>query len=420
MEHDTLVFDGSSPAELVDPPAPQPILTDRAGDDPHGFYRKWRAISPLVEFRGDDAPVDLLQATRHDDVQQLVSDPRTRQFETELLGFRGISSGPLFDFYDNVMLASNPPVHQKRRAPLSRTFAFKLMDAWRPHIRALAHQLIDEATHNDEIDFTTNVAAQLPPRIVASVMGLDQVDVDHFLALVRICSRGLSNFPDEEFERIDAAMGELVEYVKTQIADRRKAPRDDVLSAYARDVDAGGELSEAEQLAQIAAVILAGSDTTRTGITAMMSELLTRPEQWRKIKAAPEQLAANTALEALRFEPPVATIPRITLEDIAVGDRVAPAGRVLSLSVLSALRDPNTIRDPDEFYVDREDIPRWLLTFGGGAHRCLGEALARAEMEEMLIVAADRMATAELIDKKPRVIGAIGIRDVGELRVRLK
>ncbi len=414
------ILDGDQPAVIAEPPAPQQIWRDRSAGDAHGYYRKWRAVSPLLEYCGQDAPIRLLQATRHADVTSLLRDPRTRQFETEVLELRGIKDGALHDFMSHVMLASNPPVHARRRAPLSRTFAFGLMDAWRPHIRELSRTLIRDAAASGEIAFTTDIASRLPPRIVASVLGLDQVDVDHFLGLVRTCSRGLSNFPLEAFPAIDAAMAELVAYVEHAMAERRTTPRDDVLSAYTRTVADDGVLSHAEQLAQIAGVILAGSDTTRTGITSMMSQLLRHPDQWALVRSDPHAYAANTVLESLRYEPPVGTIPRITLEDVEVGDRVAPGGRVVSLSVLSALRDPEAIAEPDRFDVTRTDIPNWLVVFGAGAHRCLGEALARAEMEEMLIAAAELLGDAEIVGPPPEVVGSIGIRDIGELTLRAR
>lgn len=404
---------------IARPPAPQPVTATR-GEDVHAFYRRWRPVSPLLELVSDQTPIPMLLVTRHNDAVTLLTDPRTRQFETELLALRGVEHGPLFAFFDNVMLASNPPVHAARRAPLSRAFAFKLMDAWRPHIRRLAHDLISQSMEDGLVAFNAKVASQIPPRIVASVLGLDPGDVDHFLALVRVCSRGLSNFPAEDLPAIDAAMAELTAYVADQMAKRRAKPATDVLTAYVATVDATNALSEAEKLAQLAGVILAGSDTTRTGITAMMSELLKRPEQWALVCADPAAHAANAVLETLRFHPPVGSIPRITLQDIEVGDRIAPAGRVVSLSVISALRDPDVISDPDEFDVTRTDIPRWLLSFGGGAHRCLGEALARAEMEETLIAAAERLPRAALVGEPPVMRGATGIRDIGELTLRVR
>ena len=120
--------------------------------------------------------------------------------------------------------------------------------------------------------------------------------------------------------------------------------------------------------------------------------------------------------EAMRFEPSVASTSRITTENIEVGGVVLPAGRMVVLSTMSSMRDERAYERPDVFDISRTDQPRLHPVFGGGAHRCLGEALARVELEESLAVLAARIPQLRL-DKAPAIKGHTGIRRVDSMRL---
>ena len=115
-------------ADRSEPPTISTAVLDR---DPHGVFRRHRILTPLIK-REDGAYVVILA----EDVERLATDPRTRQVETELLQSRGVTEGALFDFYKNSMLFSNGPDHRRRRAPLSRVFASRLIAELRPRMRA--------------------------------------------------------------------------------------------------------------------------------------------------------------------------------------------------------------------------------------------------------------------------------------------
>ncbi len=391
----------------------QPLAVDleefRA--DPHAAFRRVRPLAPLVALPGP-----MLLATRFADVDAMLTDPRTRQVETEGLQLRAITSGPLWDFFSNVMLTSNAPAHPRRRAPVARTFVYKLMDAWRPAIRALAHALIDENRARGAMDLRDDFAALIPARIIAKIIGLPEREAPRFTSIVYRFSRGLSGFADDQLADINAAGEELRAYVEATLNNRRATPQDDFISAYAASVDAAGDLTEMEVIAQIMGLILAGSDTTRMAITVMVSMLLERPDQWEAVRDDPT-LAKGAAAEALRMEPPVGGIPRIPSEPIEVGGVRVAAESFLVMSTLAALRDPAQFTDPDTFDVRRADHPKWHLAFGAGVHKCLGEALARAEMEEALIAIAEALPDLRLTGGPARVKGFTALRGVDPLPV---
>jgi len=120
--------------------------------------------------------------------------------------------------------------------------------------------------------------------------------------------------------------------------------------------------------------------------------------------------------EGLRFQPVVSAIPRITLRDIEVDGYLIPEGSVFAISLVAALRDPDVFADPHTFNIHRTDQQRWHYVFGAGAHRCVGEALARAEMEETMAVIARLAPNTKLIGNPPKY-GSGGIRPIDQMQV---
>ncbi len=198
--------DDSHSARRSDPPTVSTAALDR---DPHGVFRRHRNFTPLIQ-REDGAYVAILA----EDVERLATDPRTRQIETELLQLRGVTEGALFDFFKNSMLLSNGPDHRRRRAPLSRAFASRLITELRPRMRAIAGRLIDSVYAQGEMNFLDQFAAPLPAEIISEILGLPETDVPRFTGWVYQLSRALSaSFTREEVPEIDAAAGHLTAYV---------------------------------------------------------------------------------------------------------------------------------------------------------------------------------------------------------------
>ena len=384
---------------------------DEFRPDPHKGYARYRPLGALIDF-GSGMPMVI----RHDDAQRLMNDPGTRQAETEVLEWRGIRSGALYDFYANTMLLSNPPRHAVRRAPVARTFAYKLVEAWRPRVRAIMHELIDKMQESDSSDFLAMIASPLPSRLIAEIIGAPGEDAPSFAKLVYTMSRGLGAFRDEEFPEIDAAAEKLNTYVADLVEGRREISNGEFLADYKSRVSEAGELSSAETLMQIVSLVIAGSDTTRFAMTAMVYLLMKHRDQWEELCRNPG-LAAGAVREALRYEPPVGSLGRFVVDSVAVDGIELHKGTILQISLLSAQRDETVFNDPQKFDIHRNDHPRWSLTFGFGAHRCLGEALARAELEEALGVLCERLPGLKLAGPPPQFKGHVGIRGITPMHV---
>jgi hypothetical protein len=392
-----------------------PILVPAAELElhPHRVYKAHRPLTPFIK-REDG----IFVAIRASDVEQLATDPRTRQMQAELALSRGVTQGPLFDFFNNTMLLSNGPEHRKRRAPFSRAFALRVINDLRPQVRKIVNGLIDEHYAQRELRFRDQLAAGIPARVIADLLGIAPADIPEFTRNVYQLSRSLApSFSRADVPELDAAAHTLTDYVEFLLNERRREPREDLLTSYLQAVEEAEVLSHIEVLIQVVTIILAGSDTTRAALTIQLSLLMQNREQWDAVCRDPS-LVRGAVLESLRYEPSVGSFPRFTLEPIEIEGRTVPANSALSMSTLAAMRDPALYRDPDRFDISRTDHPRRPMIFGAGAHRCLGETLALLELEETLAALAERLPGLDLVGDAPTVFGSGGIRRVDEMPVR--
>lgn len=391
-----------------------PILSYQSlNATPHEIYSKHRPNFPFLQRE-----CGVFLVLRAKDVKALISDPRTRQVETELATARGISGGPVMDLISNSLLFSNGDAHRRRRQPLSRCFAFRMMEGLRPTIRSLAEELVTHRLGDGEMRLRDDYATAIPAITIAGILGIPRCDVPLFTSLSARVSKILTtSWTNEDLPDIEAAITELSSYVAGLIDDRRKRPRGDFLSDYVSSVDEAGEMSALEAVMQIVSVVLGGTDTTRTAIVIMVGLLLgQRDGMWQRLRHHPDMVAAAVS-ECSRYEPSVASVPRFALADIDLDGYVIPRGSPVLLSTMSAMRDPEVFVDPDRFNLVRP-MGKWHPVFGGGEHRCLGEALAKVEMEEALSALLTSHLNLELGDQQLKVHGHAGIRHVEELVVR--
>ncbi len=380
------------------------------GEDIYALFARLRPETPIVR-----TPMGVTVAlhARHID---LVTSDRTRQLETETKVMQGIFEGPIMDFTRLAMLFANGEVHMRRRTPVARTFAFKLMDAMRPKIRDIATEMVTTRLNEGPVDFVGEIASQLPARIIADILGIPRTDIPVFLKWIQDTAAAIGLVPYEERETIERSLVEFNAYVEALLDERRRTPREDFLSDYVRATAEAGNLDEGEIRTQILGLILAGSDTTRGSLCMTLSELLQHPDQWQALVADPDGMKKAAVDEGLRYQPVIFSIPRVATRDFEIDGYMIPEGAVIAVSIVSALRDPAVYSDPETFNIHRTDHTRWHFIFGAGAHRCVGEALARAEMEETLALIAALAPATRLVGSPPTLdFGAI--RQVGPMQV---
>ena len=243
------------------------------------------------------------------------------------------------------------------------------------------------------------------------------MDIPRFTRLAYKVSRVLNfTFGPEDVPNLEAAAAELQHYVREVLEERRSTPRDDFLSRFLAEAEEAGELTSLEVVIQLVQMIIGGTDTTRVAGATQVALLLQHPAQWEAVSRDPGLIPAAVT-ESLRFEPSVGSIGRVAWEDIALDGHVVPAGSLIILSTMSAMRDDQVYAQPDLFDIRRTDHPRLHPIFGGGAHRCIGESVARIELEEGLSALMRLTPRLRLAGAMPVLQGHRGIRRIDALRV---
>jgi cytochrome P450 len=203
--------------------------------------------------------------------------------------------------------------------------------------------------------------------------------------------KALNFQPDATFDEsaIMRAWSELDAYVDDMVAARRNNLTDDLLSELIRAESDGDRLNLDELRMLVAGFLMAGTDTTRNQLAASVQVLCEHPDQWAKLRDHPE-LAMQAVEESMRHSPAACIVPRVAVEDVEFDGYTFPAGTFVLANTFAANRDPAIYDDADRFDIARKDAPA-ILTFGGGAHYCLGANLARRELAEALTVLTRRL-----------------------------
>jgi cytochrome P450 len=329
---------------------------------------------------------------RYDEVAALLRDRRLRQGGVESLAAQGITTGPLADWMRMAILNIEGEQHARLRHLVSKAFTPRAVDALRPVMRAVVHELIDGFAARGECEFMTAFADPYPSQIICALLGIPRERYGQFHGWATDLGLAFSYAVAEHLARIEAALQGLYACVDDLLAERRAIPGPDLVSALIAAEESGDHLSDAELRVMVTALVFGGQDTTRNQLGCALATFLEHPAQWARLAETPA-LAARAVEEIMRLRPAVPVIWRVAAEDFEFrGLRIA-AGTFLSMFAAAAHTDPRVF-DTAEFDIGLERPAQ--LTFGGGIHYCLGAPLARAEMEEALPILAARLHTPEL------------------------
>ena len=340
----------------------------------------------------------------------------TRQIELEGMRASGVTRGAMFDFVSNSLLFSNGQAHRNRRGPLARSFARPVLAALREDVARRTDRMAFGLEGAGRVDFLRDFAGPLPAQVIASVLGIPENDADSFAGHVYSAIRGLSVVSAEIRAESDADLDAINRYVDDLLAVRRPDEAGDFLSQYLAKTE-DGPMSAEEIRCQIVGLVLAGSDTTRGALASTLSKLLQHRDQWEAFCADPDGLIDGVVNEGLRFDPVIGSLPRVTLETREVDGVKFPRQTFVAVSMLTSLRDPQVYADPDRFDVFRSDHPRLHPVFGSGPHRCLGEILARIELEEALKALARHLPHLAMDGPLPVMRGYGAVRSISDLFV---
>jgi cytochrome P450 len=310
----------------------------------------------------------------------------------------GISEGPLHEEIVKNIININGADHSRLRSLVNPALAPRAVDRYRPAMRRFVDELIDRLpADGSAIDFVADVAKPYPSMVIAYVMGAPLSDAPRL--------HHWSNWIQRQFDavslmsergQIEREVTEFYEYADALIRDRRRGgngARDDVISALIVAEDEGDRLTHDELRNLILNILVGGVDTSQSQLAHAIRLLALHPDQWERLRSDPRRLALPAVDEATRYEPITPFTARITIADLEHREVTFPAGTIVLVSAWHANRERI---DRDEFDITADRGGARVLTFGAGAHFCVGRNLARAEMEEAVVAIAERVDRLEL------------------------
>jgi cytochrome P450 len=353
-------------------------LTTMVGrEDPYPRYERLRQIAAVV--RAEDGALVL---TRYADCAVVTRDPRFAHLPPDLLAFLGYpdwADRPALRQLFTSMLVLNPPDHTRLRRLVSGAFTARRVQALRPAIVGMVDDLLDAMT--GDVDFIRAFAFPLPVNVIGELLGIPAPDRAQFQPLVREWAQVLEAINPEVLSRADPAAATIRGYLADLVAERRRNPGADLISALVSAEESGEQLTEDELLTTAALLFAAGFETTTNLLANSLVALLQHPEQLSLLGEQPD-LAHSAVEELVRFDSPVQLVTRVVTEPVELGGTTVAAGERVVAYLGAGNRDPRRFTDPDRLRLNRSDNAP--LSFGGGIHYCLGAPLARLEAQVAL------------------------------------
>ncbi|OJZ76339.1 hypothetical protein BRW65_00775 [Mycobacterium paraffinicum] len=367
---------------------------------PHDQFARLRRDAPVYwhaepgDGRGGPQGRGFWAITKHADIRSISHDYQL--FSSELGGALLKDAGE--DELVNMrltILGMDPPRHNRYRKLVSRGFTARMVQKLVDEIERRAVLVVDDICERGEVDFVSDIAAQVPVQIICEMMGLDKELWPRFIEL----SDAIMGSPDDpDYTGGEdgplLASAELYMLCDATAADRRKNPRDDLMTALVNAEIDGERLSDMELNLFYVTLVVAGNETTRNVISHAMLALIDNPGEAQRLREDPS-LWDTGVEEMLRWGHPIHNLRRTATRDTALRGVHIRAGDKLVLYYASGNHDEEVFDEPGRFDVSR--TPNDHLTFGGGGvHYCLGANLARAEARAMMRQLVERLPDIEL------------------------
>lgn len=327
--------------------------------------------------------------SRYDDVVALLGERRFHSAISLIPQMQGLDDVELGDERRaRSILALEGLEHNRLRRLVSPAFTPASTEKLRPFMGSVLNDLVDAVAGSGVTELVADVCEPYPIPIICELIGAPTQDWKLFSRLATDIFRIFNQNLAEDAATIRAASDELDAYLTEMIDDRRRDPRDDLLSRLIAVEEGGDRLTTEEMTTLVATLLLAGTDTTRNQLGCAVALFAEHPDQWALLAREPERAPAAVE-EAMRHLGAVSGTIRFASEDIELNGVLFPQGTLVNASIAAANHDA-TWTDADRFDITAgRDAAQ--LTFGWGTHFCLGANLARAELQEALVLLATRM-----------------------------
>ncbi|MFI8993161.1 cytochrome P450 [Streptomyces sp. NPDC053542] len=386
---------------VTSPHAPLPVEPPTGCPfDPPAELGRMRIEEPIKKISLPDGSWAWL-VTRYADIRAILGDTRFSS-DTTTPGYplSGMTGGANQE--NRGFIRMDPPEHTRLRRMVTREFMVKKVEALRPEIQRITDELCDamqtaKLNGADSVDLVEALALPVPSIVIGLLLGVPYEDHEIFQGLTgKLLSRTI---PQEE---ADAARKELRAYLDGLVTAKAADPGDDILSRLIVEQQRTGEIDHDEVIGFAALLLVAGHETTANMIGLSALSMMGEPKTAQQLREDPS-LIRGAVEELLRFHSIIRNGPRrAATEDIEIGGQLIRAGEGVVVAVPSANRDPETFEDPDQLDVCRPNAQHHVA-FGYGIHQCLGQALARVELQVVL---------GTLLRRFPTMRPAVPIEDI--------
>ncbi len=348
--------------------------------NPYPFYARLRAEAPVYSVRLPDKQIAWL-VTRYDDVVSVLKDERFAKDRWKALTPKQVAKLPWipekFMPLSRNMLDLDAPDHTRLRSLVHKAFTPRLVENMRKQVQRLTEELLDAVQSRGKVDLIRDYALPLPTTVISQMLGIPERDRNRFHRWSSVIVSSTSS----KFGMLKAIPNVLsfMRYIRKLIELRRSHPADDLLTALVQAEETGDQMSPDELLAMVFLLLVAGHETTVNLIGNGTLALLEFPDQMEKLRNDPGMIKSAVE-ELLRFHSPLETATeRFAREDLNLAGVAIPHGSLVYAVLASANRDKSQFENADQLDLARANNKH--VSFGLGAHYCLGAPLARLEAQ---------------------------------------
>ena len=357
------------------------MLVESVFDDSlHEMLRTGREAGPS----GTAALSGAVVVLRYREVESLAHDPRAAGVGLSIFDVLGVPDGHLRTWYSQLMFTNDGDPHHRLRRLAARVFTPRSVERHRELAAELAAERLSDLVAAGDGDLV-ELFADVPITVICRLLGVPDAQVADFVGYGDALSPVFGFMDSDQIARAEVAVVELMADVERMIAARANERGDDLISALLDAEEAGDRLAHDEIVTMVGNLIVGGHDTTASQIGCSLLALLRNPDALADVRSDPSIVGA-VVNETIRFEPSITIVPRTLTEPVTIGGIERPAGSLVFLSTASTSREAEVWGDPDVFRPGRflEAGSPKLLAFGSGPHYCLGAALARMTLEEVV------------------------------------